>query len=205
VTELLLIRHGETDWNRDGRWQGQLDVPLNAHGLEQAAALAEALSIEPLDAIFTSDLRRARQTAEVLAAATGASVVEDRRLREIHLGRWQGLTQMEISLGQDEALDRFRANPADAPPPEGETVLDVQRRMQAAVVDVLQTHPHGRVAIVSHGLALAALKASLLGLGFDTGWQRESANAEAEVFRPPASGDGVDHGWGRWQSAARRP
>lgn len=205
MTELLLIRHGETDWNRDGRWQGQLDVPLNAHGLEQAAALAEALSIEPLDAIFTSDLRRARQTAEVLAAATGASVVEDRRLREIHLGRWQGLTQKEISLGQDEALDRFRANPADAPPPEGETVLEVQLRMQAAVVDVLRTHPHGRVAIVSHGLALAALKASLLGLGFDTGWQRESANAEAEVFRPPTRGDGVDHGWGRWQSAAPRP
>jgi len=205
VTDLLLIRHGQTDWNRDGRWQGQLDVPLNAHGLEQAAALAEALSIEPLDAIFTSDLRRARQTAELLAAATGAPVVEDRRLREIHLGRWQGLTQQEMSLAQDEALVRFRANPADAPPPEGETVVEVQLRMQAAVDDALQIHPRGRVAIVSHGLALAALKASLLGLGFDTGWQRESANAEAEVFRLPASGDGVDHGWGRWQSAAPRP
>jgi broad specificity phosphatase PhoE len=204
VTVLLLIRHGETDWNREGRWQGQLDVPLNVHGLEQAAIMAEVVSIEPLDAIYASDLRRAAQTAEVLAAATGVPVIEDRRLREIDLGRWQGLREGEISLAQDEALRRFQANPAEAPPPEGETVLDVQRRMQAAVHDILNAHPAGRVAIVSHGLALAALKAALLGWPLEGDWRHEPANAEVEVFWPKGDGQTAEPAWGRWKRATLR-
>jgi broad specificity phosphatase PhoE len=204
LTELLLIRHGQTAWNREGRWQGQLDVPLNHHGLEQAAALAEALRIQPLDAIYTSDLQRARQTAEVLAAPTGAPLFTDRRLREISLGRWQGMTLDEIRAGgEGQALDRFQANPAAAPAPGGETIGELSARLQAAVDDVLRAHPQGRVALVSHGLALAALRASLLGLSLDSDWQHEPGNAEVEVFMPPADGT-AGSGWGRWRRAAER-
>lgn len=183
MTELLLIRHGETHWNRVGRFQGQIDVPLSDGGREQAAALAEILRVVPLRIIYTSDLRRARETAEAVAATTGAPIVEDRRLREIRLGRWEGLTVDEIRAGDGEALDRFRQNPATSRAPDGESVPDVQRRVLAALEDILQSYPEGQVAIVSHGLALAALKVSLLGEDLDSVWQREPANAAVEVFQ----------------------
>ena len=182
MTELLLIRHGETHWNRVGRFQGQMDVPLSDGGREQAAALAEILRVVPLRVIYTSDLRRARETAEAVAAATRAPIVEDRRLREIRLGRWEGLTLDEIRAGDGEALDRFRQNPATSRAPDGESVPEVQRRVLAALEDILRSFPEGQVAIVSHGLALAALKVSLLGQDLDSVWQREPANAAVEVF-----------------------
>jgi len=159
-----------------------MDVPLSDGGREQAAALAEILRVVPLRVIYTSDLRRARETAEAVATATRAPIVEDRRLREIRLGRWEGLTLDEIRSGDGEALDRFRQNPATSRAPDGESVPEVQRRVLAALEDILRSFPEGQVAIVSHGLALAALKVSLLGQDLDSVWQREPANAAVEVF-----------------------
>ena len=96
VMELLLVRHGETDWNRDRRFQGHADPPLNETGRAQARALADELAGEVIDAVYTSDLARARETAEILAARLGAEVVPLRELREIDVGEWQGLTWTEI-------------------------------------------------------------------------------------------------------------
>jgi broad specificity phosphatase PhoE len=183
VTELVLIRHGETDWNLESRWQGQTDVPLNPTGLGQALAAAERLRGMKLEAIYTSDLQRARQTAEAVAAVTGAPLRQDPRLREIRLGRWEGLTLDEIHAQDGEALGDFRRNPATARAPEGESVPEVLQRVRAALEDILQAFPEGPVAIVSHGLALAALKLSLLGQSLDTVWLREPANAAVEVFQ----------------------
>jgi len=183
MTELHLIRHGETHWNRIGRYQGQIDVPLSDGGRGQAAALAEILRVVPLQVIYTSDLRRARETAEAVAAATGAPLRQDPRLREIRLGRWEGLTLDEIRAQDGEALDDFRRNPATARAPEGESVPEVLERVRAALEDILQAYPEGPVAIVSHGLALAALELSLLGQSLDTVWLREPANAAVEVFQ----------------------
>jgi alpha-ribazole phosphatase len=183
VTELHLIRHGETEWNRLGRYQGQIDVPLSDGGRDQAAALAEILRVVPLRVIYSSDLRRARQTAEAVARTTGAPVREDGRLREIRLGRWEGLTLDEIRSQDGQALEAFRRDPATARAPEGESVSEVQRRVLEALDDILRAFPEGPVAIVSHGLALAALKVSLLGQELETVWQREPANAAVEVFQ----------------------
>src|SRR5512133_1433936 len=96
MTELLLVRHGETNWNRERRFQGHADPPLNDAGREQARELAETLAGEGIDAIYTSDLQRARETAEILAARFGSEVVALRELREIDVGDWQGLTWPEI-------------------------------------------------------------------------------------------------------------
>ena len=189
MTELLLIRHGETDWNRELRWQGQTDVPLNQSGLEQARAVAESLRGTRVDAIFTSDLKRARQTSDAVAAATGARVHEDRRLREIRLGTWEGMSFDEIRARDGEALDRFRADPIGSRAPGGESVPEVRQRVVASLRAIQRAFPEGRVAIVSHGLALAVLKVTLLELPLETVWQHEPANAAVEVFEgQPSAG-----------------
>ena len=194
MTELVLIRHGETDWNRELRWQGQTDVPLNPAGMRQAQAAAETLRGTNLEAIYTSDLQRARQTAEAVAAATGAHVRQDRRLREIALGAWEGMSFDEIHRRDGEALDLFRGDPANHRAPRGESVPEVRRRVLACLQEILRAFPDGRVAVVSHGLALAVVKVLLLGLPLETVWQHEPANAAVEVYLSPpglgANGEG---------------
>ena len=194
MTELVLIRHGETDWNRELRWQGQTDVPLNPAGMRQARAAAESLRGTNLEAIYTSDLQRARQTAEAVAAATGAHVRQDRRLREIALGAWEGMSFDEIHRRDGEALDLFRGDPANHRAPRGESVPEVRRRVLACLQEILRAFPDGRVAVVSHGLALAVVKVLLLGLPLETVWQHEPANAAVEVYLSPpglgANGEG---------------
>lgn len=182
MTRLLLIRHGETEWNRLGRWQGQTDVPLSDTGRRQARDLASRLQDQRLEAIYSSDLSRARETAAALAEATGAPLVEDARLREIHLGTWEGLLFDEIRQRDGDHLDRFRARPTEERAPQGEGVPDVQQRVLAALHEIVQRHPHGAVAIVSHGLALAVVKTHVLGLPLDTAWEVEPANADPEEY-----------------------
>src|SRR5439155_24499614 len=96
VTELLLVRHGETDWNREGRWQGQADTPLNDVGRAQARELADALAGERLEAIYASDLRRAYETAEIVGARLGLPVTSEPALRETDVGSWSGLAHDEL-------------------------------------------------------------------------------------------------------------
>lgn len=133
MTTLLLVRHGETDWNAERRWQGHADVPLNARGREQAAALAEQLADDGIDAIYTSDLSRARVTAEIVGARLGVPVVADPDLREIDVGSREGLT------GE---IDR---------PWDGEDSEAHAARILAAVRRIAETHPTGRVLVVTHG------------------------------------------------------
>src|SRR5689334_9034949 len=140
MTTLLLARHGETDWNREGRWQGWADPPLNATGREQAAALAEQLRAVPFDAVYSSDLRRARETAEILAAPHGAEVVLDAGLREIDVGSWSGLTRAEIA-------ERFPGGER----PDGETHAEHGARVREAVTRIARAHPGGRILLVGHG------------------------------------------------------
>src|SRR5688500_9825999 len=107
-TRVIVVRHGETAWNNEKRWQGHLDSPLTAKGLSQAQALARRLSGERFSALYTSDLGRAYQTAQLIAAATGHSVVLDSRLRERKLGVFQGLTSEEIRAVHAEEYELYR-------------------------------------------------------------------------------------------------
>jgi probable phosphoglycerate mutase len=159
MTRLILIRHGQTDWNVEGRYQGQVDIPLNEHGREQAAQIARALSGANLAAIYASDLARAGETAKALAEAAGLQVRVDPRLREINQGRWEGRLFDEIRAEYPEELKRRRENPLAFAPPGGETVGQVKERVLAAIADVVHRHPTQSVAIVSHGLALALVRA----------------------------------------------
>ena len=106
MTTILLVRHGETDWNLERRWQGHIDRPLNDVGRAQARALADRLDSEPFAAVYSSDLARARETAEIVAAAHGLPVHLDPRLREADVGEWSGLTADEIERRYPEGCGR---------------------------------------------------------------------------------------------------
>lgn len=157
TARLWLVRHGQTDWNREGRFQGHADPPLNDLGRRQAAALAESLADETFHAVYCSDLLRARQTAEPLAARLALPMAVDVRLREISHGAWDGLLPGDIQRRYAcEWAERSRM-PLTARPTGGETVLEVQARVEAAVSGIAAAHDGNNVLIVSHGLTLAVL------------------------------------------------
>jgi alpha-ribazole phosphatase len=182
MTRLVLVRHGETDWNAEGRYQGQSDVPLNATGMAQAKALALRLSGERLDAIYTSDLARAAQTAEALAAETGAPIHREPRLREIDQGEWEGLLLTEIQARYAEEFRRRRLDPLGTRPPGGETVGQVRERVLEVIHEIHRDYPSGTVAVVSHGLALALVKVHLAHLPVQEVWDHIPPNVSVESF-----------------------
>jgi probable phosphoglycerate mutase len=154
VTTLILARHGETDWNRDGRFQGHADPPLNDRGREQARSLAEALAEQPVEAIYSSDLRRAHETAQIVAERKGMDVVVDPELRERDVGEWSGLTFPEIEERFPDELRRFREEGASI----GESRDALAERVVAAIRRIADAHPHGHVLVVTHGGALRSLR-----------------------------------------------
>lgn len=148
-TTILFVRHGESDWNAERRIQGHTDRPLSGRGRAQARALAAELSDEPLDAVYTSDLTRARETAEAIAEQRRLAVAVDPRLRERNFGSWEGLTD-------DEALARF-PEAAEEPWGDGETVEAMTDRVLEALQAIAARHPGGRALVVSHGGPLRAV------------------------------------------------
>jgi broad specificity phosphatase PhoE len=171
VTELVLARHGETDYNRDGRWQGHLDVPLNEAGRRQSAALAELLRGEGLDAVFTSDLLRARETATVVAERLGLELEVDARLRERGFGSWEGLTSAEIARIHTVDWERWRRGDGHGPP-DAERYEDLRARVRAAVLAIEERYPDGRVLLVGHGGAIRVIRG--LAHGVESVAARES-------------------------------
>lgn len=163
---LLLARHGATANNAEARFTGQANVGLSALGHRQAEALAEALASEPLDAVVTSDLRRARETAEAIARDHALPLIEDPDLREIALGDWEGRTLDEVVEAESEVWAAWKRGEPGAAPPGGETVPDFAERIGRSLARWQERLPEGRVLWVTHGgvIALAvclALDASL--------------------------------------------
>jgi alpha-ribazole phosphatase len=155
MTQLCLVRHGQTDWNLEGRYQGQSDVPLNEKGLEQARSLIQQLNGQTFSAIYSSDLRRARQTAEHIAKYLELTLQIEPRLREINQGEWEGVLVDEIKARYAEIWSKRTVDPANVRPPGGETVREVATRVHAALDDISRLFPTERVLIVSHGLSIA--------------------------------------------------
>lgn len=150
-TWLYLIRHGEVEHAADGRFFGHTDVALSAVGLAQVEALARHLAPEPIAAVYTSDLRRAQQSAAPLASVRGLDPVAVRALREMGMGRWEGLTFQEIREREPETLARWLANLTTFPFPGGENLEDLRVRAMPALRAILARHAGRRVAIVAHG------------------------------------------------------
>jgi broad specificity phosphatase PhoE len=151
IERVLLIRHGQTDWNVAGRWQGFEQTSLNEEGLQQAHTLANYLRDHSINAIFSSDLPRAFQTASILAAAFGLTPQPDPRLRELNLGAFQGLTYEQIQVTYPHVIDAWRADWMGYPVPNGESRLQMQNRAYQAWESIVRQPWGPEVAVVSHG------------------------------------------------------
>ncbi len=157
MTNFTLVRHGQTDWNVARRYQGQQDIPLNAEGIKQARNLAILLKDETFDAIYSSDLQRAMQTAVILQESRQGKVIADTRLQEIGFGEWEGtcLDDMREAFATRFALSQ--KDPAVPIAPGGESVFAVSLRTREFGDEISQQFPDGNVLVVTHGLALATL------------------------------------------------
>jgi broad specificity phosphatase PhoE len=163
VTTLLLVRHGETDWNRDGRWQGHSDTHLNDVGREQAARLAGEL--DGVDVVYASDLARARETADILAAPLELPVRVDRRLRERSFGTWEGKTRAEIE--NDFAAAHAQWLAGDGPgADDAEPFAEFAARVKSFLDDVVGRHPEETVLVVAHGGSIRVIHALAKGLDY---------------------------------------
>jgi glucosyl-3-phosphoglycerate phosphatase len=159
---VFVARHGETEWNRDGRWQGQGGPGLNETGRDQAGALAARLAALKPDALYTSDLARATETAEIITAATGLTAIADAGLREVDVGDWRGLTRKQVSRSHPEGYRRWLKGQAGWD--GGETYDEMHTRVVAAVAAIVAGATGERIAIISHGGAVRALVAHAVGL-----------------------------------------
>jgi probable phosphoglycerate mutase len=164
MTQLILIRHGETVWNTERRLQGQSDSPLTERGLWQARQLGERMRAESFSALYSSDLPRALRTAEHIAVETGHRIVTDARLRERHFGIFEGLTRAEMERCDPVAQVRFLERAPDYAVPEGESPAGFMARVRAALEDIAERHANETIAIVTHGLVLDCAYRAATGL-----------------------------------------
>lgn len=195
MTELILIRHGETDWNRELRFQGHVDVPLNATGHEQARRLAERLAAEQLvvDHLVCSDLIRTRQTAtpslQVLLPALSIDTLTDSGLREQSFGIVDGLRVDDVKADHADAWERWLRFEADYGMPGGETTRQFHTRVMDAVRRIAQQYQGQKVMVVTHGGVLDMIWRTARGTGLDGPRQSDIPNAGLNRVR--VDGDAV--------------
>lgn len=165
---LIIIRHGESEWNRIGRYQGQYDAPLSELGLQQANALAERLRTEPLDAIFTSPLQRAARTAQAVARYhTSVPFTAQPALLEIDHGDWQGLMTDEVQERYGDGLREWREHPTRAQMPNGESFSNILKRVLDFRESLEREYADKNVLVSTHDVVVKILVASALGMNMD--------------------------------------
>lgn len=186
VTRILAVRHGETAWNRDTRIQGHTDIDLNAQGRWQAAQLARALREEPVAAVYASDLSRARETAQAVARLHDRPVHTHAGLRERGFGRFEGHTWAELETRYPEESRAWRQRVPDFAPPGGESLLQLQARVVAAVTDLASRHPGEQILLVAHGGVLDILyrAATRLELQAPRSWELPNAAVNRLLWSP---------------------
>jgi broad specificity phosphatase PhoE len=181
MTTVYLARHGQSDWNAEGRWQGHADRPLTDLGRRQAELLAADLAGVLLDAVYSSDLARARETAETVARARQLEVTALRELREIDVGSWSGLSRDEAAERFPEAFARWRRG--EHAWDDGETYELMGERVVSAVLEIGRRHAGGAVLVVAHGGPVRALHAAALGLGIAAHRRLRPVEPNARVSR----------------------
>ncbi|KNZ31424.1 MAG: phosphoglycerate mutase [Methylibium sp. NZG] len=186
ATRVLAIRHGETAWNVDTRIQGQLDIPLNETGRWQAHRLALALAEEAIDAVYSSDLLRAMETARAVSAGSGRSIVTDVGLRERGFGEFEGLTFKEIEQRWPEQSERWRKRDPSFGPLGGEALQDFYIRSIDTVTRLAHAHPGQTIAVVAHGGVMDCLyrAATRLDLQAPRSWQLGNASINRLLYTP---------------------
>ena len=188
MTELILLRHGETDWNRELRFQGHVDVALNATGLEQARRLARRLARETVHRLYASDLLRAQQTARPVAQQLGLASVIDPALREQSFGRVDGMKVDDIKAQHPQAWEGWLRFQEDFCMPDGETTRQFHARVMDAVYRLVAAHPGETLVVVTHGGVLDMIYRTARSLGLSGPRQSEIPNAGLNRVRVHEAG-----------------
>ncbi len=186
MLEMYLIRHGETLWNQDHKYQGHQDIPLSKRGKSQAQQLARWLEGHELTAVYASDLSRAYDTAVAVARSHSLTVVVDKRLREINFGTWEGHTFSEIKRVYPALVEKWITDPTAVELPEGESFTAVKQRAYRAVKEIMAKNEYsGRVAVVSHGATIRTILCAVLDLPLKAIWQIEQGNTAVNIIKFP--------------------
>lgn len=179
---LILVRHGQTLWNLERRFQGHTDICLSNTGIQQAYLLQKRFAAEKLDAIYSSDLRRAVDTAAIIAEPHQLEVQVCSGLREMNFGIWEGLTYLEIEKSYPVLLQTWLNNPATLEVPGGETFLGVKERALRILTEIIQKHPQGNLLVVTHGGIIAALICGILQKPLEALWNYRHDNSAFTIL-----------------------
>lgn len=182
VTRVVLVRHGQTDWNRDQIFRGRVDVPLNETGRAEARKIGEALRGIPLDAVYSSPLSRAVETARAILVHHSLELRTDPGLMDIDYGRWQGVALNEVKRMYPDLYRAWSETPESVQMPGGESLEDVRRRTMEALKRICRTHPGGTVLIVAHRVVNKVLLCAVMGLDNRHFWAIKQDNCALNVF-----------------------
>jgi phosphoserine phosphatase len=189
MTLFILVRHGQTEWNRVDRFRGRADISLDATGLSQAAAAGRRIATQwHPQAIYASPLRRAMQTGQIIGEHTGLPVRPHLGLLDIDFGLWQGLTPDEARISWPDLLDKWQTVPGTVQLPEGERLSEVRARGMAAVAELAAAHPDDTVALVGHTVINRAILLGVLGLDDNAFWRLGQSTCAINVFVAGAQG-----------------
>jgi broad specificity phosphatase PhoE len=170
ATRFILIRHGQTEWNRTERFRGHADIPLNETGRIQAHKIAARLAAEPIDALYSSPLQRAVQTAEPLAETHHLPIQQQEGLIDINFGALEGLTVDEARQAFPEVIEKWLAAPGRVKFPKGDSLRAVRARIEKLLAELAAQHPNQTVALVSHKVTCGAMLCYVIGLDADALW-----------------------------------
>ena len=189
MVKVVFVRHGQTEWNVSGRYQGQSDVALSAAGIEQAEKLAANFPVEHIDAIYASDLIRARVTAETVAKRFGLGVNLEPAFRELSFGDWEGLTYEQIVASWPDAMVSFLARPDILDIPHGESFPEVQQRAMSRLQELSQKHEGQTIMVAAHGAVLRTMLTAALHMPLQYLWSIRQFNTAVNIVRYDAEGN----------------
>ncbi len=183
MMRLILVRHGQTEWNSGGRYQGQSNVALSDTGRKQARFLAERFPVKQLDAIYTSDLDRAKETAECVGERLGVPVYPEEAFRELSFGDWEGLTYQQISSRWPEEANKLFTAPDELVIPHGETFQELQKRALDKIHLLYKKHIDQTVAVFAHGAINKTILAGLMHIPLHYLWSLRQDNTAVNILR----------------------
>lgn len=182
LTRIYLVRHGETQWNKDLRYQGHRDIPLSEVGIAQARKISTRLAGEKLDVVYASDLSRALETARIIARPHNLEVKVDARLKETNFGLWEGLTYNEINLQYPDEMNGWRTNPRETKIPGGESLAEVMIRCKEGMDSLIKENLNRNILLVAHGGIIRILLVDILGMDINSYWKIKQDNVALNII-----------------------
>lgn len=182
MTRIYLVRHGETLWNKDLRYQGHRDIPLSEVGLAQAEKISARLAAEKLDVIYASDLSRAMETARIIARPHNLPIKTEPRLKETNFGLWEGLTYKELNEQFPEDMNGWRTNPRDTKIPGGESLAEVMLRCKEGMDALIKENLNRTILLVAHGGIIRMIIAEILGMDINSYWKIKQDNVALNII-----------------------